>query len=294
MQDLIQPFQLETSHLRGRFVRLGSVIDQIIHQHAYPAPVAALLAETAAIALALATSLKFSGVFTLQTKGDGPVRMMVADVTHDGAVRGYAQFDRAAILRDDMKADDLLGKGYLAFTVDQGQGGDRYQGLVELQAGGMAAAVQHYFKQSEQIPTGIKAAAEYHEGHWTAGCLLVQRMPSEGGIQHEGHASPPDDAWFDNMIMLETVTPEELCRPGASLHDILFRLFHEDGVRVYETLSLRHECRCSRKRIEDVLASLPRAEILELLEDGKITVNCEFCNTHYDFLEDDIPVSPQS
>ncbi|MDR3451059.1 MAG: Hsp33 family molecular chaperone HslO [Alphaproteobacteria bacterium] len=282
--DLALPFQLESSHLRGRLVRLGDALDLILHQHAYPDPVAALLAEATVIAASLAASLKYEGVFTLQAKGDGPVRLLVADVTNDGAVRAYAQFDK-----DRLGAGgNLLGKGYLAFTCALAGADDRYQGIVALEGESLAEAVQHYFKQSEQVPTGIMAAASRDaQGHWRAGCLLLQKMPREGGINVET-STPDAEDWTRAMIVMGTCTPGELTDAGLTADALLFRLFHEEGVRVYDAHKLRHQCRCSQTRVESMLRALPQAEVEELAENGVTTVTCEFCNKNYIFSESEL------
>jgi molecular chaperone Hsp33 len=284
--NLIQPFQLESSHLRGRLGRLGSVLDLILHQHAYPDAVGTLLAEAIAIASVLASSLKYEGVFTLQAKGDGAVRLLVADVTNDGGVRAYAQFDKDK-LGNAPPDTQLLGKGYLAFTCSLAQKDDRYQGIVALEGGSLAEAVQHYFRQSEQLPTGITVSAHRDaQGRWRAGCLLLQRMPREGGINVES-ASPEAEDWTRAMIVMGTCTPHELTDAALSSEGLLFRLFHEEGVRVYESQHLRHQCRCSQTRVEGMLRSLPRAEIEGLGVEGLVTVTCEFCNKSYMFTSDD-------
>ncbi|MGH7114131.1 MAG: Hsp33 family molecular chaperone HslO, partial [Stellaceae bacterium] len=178
--DLVQPFQIEPFALRGRLVRLGPAIDRILSQHAYPEPVAAMLGEAITLAVLLAGALKYDGIFTLQTKGDGPIRLMVADVSTEGALRGYAQYDEeklAAAAGTAASARRLLGSGYIAFTVDQGEAADRYQGIVELSGSTLADCAQHYFRQSEQLQAGIKLAVGRSGpgGAWRAGGLMLQR-----------------------------------------------------------------------------------------------------------------------
>jgi molecular chaperone Hsp33 len=283
--DLVRPFQLDSSHLRGRLVRLGPALDRILHQHAYPEPVAQLLAEAVVIASALASALKYDGVFTLQTKSDGPVRMLVADVTSEGGIRAYAQYDK-----DKVHEDDLLGKGYLAFTCSLVGQEDRYQGIVALEGDTLAEAVQHYFRQSEQVPTGIMAAASRDaQGQWRGGCLLLQRMPREGGIIIET-ALPSAEAedWTRAMIVMGTCTVAELTDPALTTETLLYRLFHEEGVRVYDPHFYRHQCRCSQQRVVGMLRSLPRTEIEEMAENGVTTVTCEFCNKSYVFKAKDL------
>ena len=282
--DSVLPLQLEKSSFRGRLVRLGPVLDTIINQHAHPMPVARLLGETTVIAAALGTSLKFDGVFTLQVKSEGVVRMLVADVTSDGSVRAYAQYDATRVAEE---GGALLGEGYLAFTVDQAETDERYQGIVKLQGDSLAEAVQHYFRQSEQIPTGIMAAVRQDaKGHWHGGGLMLQRMPREGGLV-AADTSVEDD-WHRAMILMQSCTLEELTDPALEGETLLYRLFHEDGVRVFEAKALRHQCRCSRERVAGILGSLPRGEIEELAVDGIVSVTCEFCNSRYDFDEPQI------
>ena len=278
--DIVQSFQLETSHLRGRSVRLGSVLDLILHQHDYPEVIGVLLAEAIVIAVALASSLTYEGVFTLQAKGDSAIRLLVVDVKSDGGVRAYAQFDKDK-LGDRLADTRLFGKGYLAFTCSPFGKDDRYQGIVALEGGTLAEAVQHYFRQSEQLPTGIIAAAHRNaQGGWRGGCLLLQRMPREGGINVET-TTPEAEDWTRAMMLMGTCTPAELTDATLVVDDLLFRLFHEEGVRVYEPQHLRHQCRCSQDRVSAMLRSLPRAEIEELAVGGLVTVTCEFCNKSY-------------
>lgn len=283
--DLVQTFQLEASALRGRLVRLGPVMDLILHQHAYPSAVGHLLAEAIVIAAALGTALKYEGIFTFQAKGDGPVRMLVVDVTHEGGLRAYAQVKEGHDFTDAKADTGLLGKGYLAFTVDQKNKDDRYQGIVTLEGGTLSEAVQHYFRQSEQLPSGIVAAVHQDaHGRWRGGCLMVQQMPREGGIAHVSDTALEDD-WYRAMTLMGTTKPEELTDRLLGANELLYRLFHEEGVRVYEPHTFRHECRCSEQRVTNMLRALPRAEIELLADDGIVSVTCEFCNRHYKFNE---------
>jgi len=285
-QDLVQPFQLESSALRGRLVRLGPALDLILHQHAYPPAVGGLLAEAMVIACALGTALKYEGVFTFQAKGDGPVRLLVADVTSEGGLRAYAQMQEEYDFAGAAPDTELLGKGSLAFTVDQSAKDDRYQGIVTLEGGSLAEAVQHYFRQSEQLPTGIIAAVRQDaQGRWRGGCLMLQQMPREGGIGHTSDTSTEDD-WYRAMMLMGTCSMEELTDTMLMPNDILYRLFHEEGVRIYDPQAFRHECRCSETRVTEMLRALPRTEIEALAVDGLVTVTCAFCNKTYRFDEE--------
>jgi len=280
--DFIRPFQIEALGLRGRAVRLSRAADEIIHKHAYPAPVARLLAEMLTVAAALASALKYEGVFTLQTKSEGAVRLMVVDVTSEGAMRGYAQFDAEAVaaLPADASLPRLLGGGYLAFTVDQGEDTDRYQGIVELTGADLVECVQHYFRQSEQLQAGFKLAAVQQNGRWHSGVIMLQRLPRE---DQSTAAEVDDEAWSRAMILLASCTSKELLDESLPIDDLLYRLFHEDGVRVFNGHALRAQCRCSRERVGSVLRSLPRDELKELEIEGALEVTCEFCNTKYRF-----------
>ena len=287
--DLVQPFQIEAFALRGRLVRLGPTIDRILAQHDYPEPVARMLGEAITLAVVLAGALKYEGVFTLQTKGNGPVRLMVADVSSEGAVRGYAQYDAARLPREPDRAGTspsvpaLLGSGHIAFTVDQGEHTDRYQGIVELAGDTLAECARHYFRQSEQLQAGIKLAVDRTgpQQGWRAGGLMVQRVPPEGG--YGTIADDVEDGWRRAMVLMSSASAEELVDPDLPHRRLLFRLFHEDGVRVYAVHPLEARCRCSRERIEGILRSFPPDEIEDMRKERITTVTCEFCNTRYVF-----------
>src|SRR5215471_10573328 len=290
--DLVRPFEIDPFHLRGRLVRLGPVLDSIIGQHDYPPAVGALLGEALALAVALASTLKYDGVFTLQTKGDGPIRLLVADVTTKGAVRGYAQYDAERLAQATMtgavSVPRLLGAGYLAFTVDQGEDTERYQGIVALEGATLADCIHHYFRQSEQIAAGIKVAVDCGaDGAWRAGSLLIQKLPDGERAEFLGTREEREDGWRRALILMGSATSEELTDPALAPEDLLFRLFHEDGVRVFRTHGVRAECRCSRARIDRILRSLPVAERQGLGQaDGSMTVTCEFCSASYRFGRD--------
>ncbi len=291
--DLVRPFLLESSGIRGRIVRLGPLLDSILTRHDYPDAVAGLLAELLALAGALSSLMKYDGVFTLQTKGDGPVNLSVADVDAAGVLRGYAGFDaaRAAALPFDpawraMPIQPLLGQGYLAFTVDQGPDTHRYQGIVALTGESLADCLQHYFQQSEQVQTGIQVAARRGPGGWRAGCLVLQHLPEDSASS--AAARSDEDAWRRAMVLQASCTPEELLAEDLPVDDLLYRLFHEEGVRVFDVRHLREGCRCSREKLEQVLLTLPRDEVEHLKVDGRIVMVCQFCNRQFLFDDDDL------
>ena len=304
--DLVRPFQIDASALRGRLARLGSTVDEIVSRHGYPEPVAQMLGEAITLAVLLAGALKYDGVFTLQTKGNGPIRLMVADVTSEGAVRGYAQFDGEALARLEagpgpVNAEPrLLGAGYLAFTVDQGEHTERYQGIVDLDGATLAECVHHYFRQSEQIETGVlvsvqRMAGAQSPGPWRAGGLMIQRLPPSS-LEIEGEEAPhrlgfggelaleaDEDGWRRALLLMSSCKPSELTDARIAPDTLLFRLFHEEGVRVFPIHPIAAQCRCSSARIERVLQSIPREELVDLAVDGEVSVTCEFCGARYGF-----------
>jgi molecular chaperone Hsp33 len=309
--DIVLPFQIAPSGLHGRVVRLGPAVDEILRQHDYPPPVATTLAEAVAIAAALAATLKYEGVFTLQIKGDGPVRMLVADVTTDGGLRGYAQYDdaRVAALGAEGRGGAppsvprLFGAGYLAFTVDQGPHTERYQGIVELTGGTLAECAHHYFRQSEQFQAGLKVAAGEHvaaDGRraWRAGALMIQRLPPSGAQgSAEGRdvsrplaaaAEQAEEGWRRALTLAASATSAELVDPDLPAWRLVDRLFLVEGVKIYRPAEVAHRCRCSRERVLDVLASLPAEDLDHLKVNGKVEVRCEFCNRLHVFDDGDL------
>ncbi len=285
--DVIQPFQVEDAGVRGRFVRLGPALATMLARHAYPPPVATLLAETVTLAAILASALKYDGIFTLQTQSDGPVSLMVADLTSDGHLRGYARFDDAHVaqaMRDGTGAvvPKLLGSGHLAFTVDQGPRTQRYQGITPLEGATIQECAQTYFRQSEQLETAIALTADVVGEDETAraAALMVQRLPPESRRDDEA-----EDNWRRTVILMSGITSGELLDVRLTPSDILFRLYHEDGVRLFRARPVRHACRCSRAKVVRALRSFPREEIAAMGADGVIEVTCEFCGMRYRFDE---------
>ena len=282
--DLILPFQIEAQGLRGRLVRLGPLADEILHRHAYPASVARLLAEMLGLAALLAGALKYEGVFTLQTSGDGPVRLMVADVSSGGTLRGYAQFDASRLPEGgEASVPRMLGAGHLAFTVDQGDFTERYQGIVELTGATLADCVHHYFRQSEQLQCALKLGTLEEDGHWRVGAVMLQRLPPP---EESVEAEAAEDGWRRALAFMASVSSAELTDAALPPEDLLFRLFHEDGVRVFRKHPLNAGCRCSRERVAEVLRAMPVDELAALLKEGEAVVTCEFCSRQYRFDRD--------
>jgi molecular chaperone Hsp33 len=296
--NIVKPFMLESSHFRGRAARMGSVLNDILGAHDYPKPVAHLVGETALLALLLSSMLKYEGIFTLQAQGDGPISMLVADVTSDGKIRACASYkdervENARQQLSDMKSVEgsmnhlaqYLGKGYIAFTVDQtGMGGERYQGIVELQGSSLVDCVQHYFTQSEQIGTGIKMAVGQRDGQWRAGGIMLQKMPEDETVKFQSNqANLDEDDWRRAIIFLASCTENEFLDPDLLTDDLLMRLFNEEGVRVFDPRPLIKECRCSNEKVFSVLRMLSKEDREFMEKDGFITMKCEFCSREYQY-----------
>ena len=315
--DTVMPFEVAKLDLRGRVVRLGPAVDQILARHAYPQPVAKLLGEALVLTVMLGSALKIEGRFILQTQSDGPVRMLVVDFTAPDKVRACARFDKdrvaAAISSGEAGGGPLLGKGHLAMTIDKGPDMNRYQGLVTLNGGSLEDVAQEYFFRSEQIPTRVRLAVaeELRAGsggathRWRAGGIMLQFLPraakrarvTDLNVGHapdgrEPHAVEEDDAWAEGQAMISTAEDIELIDPSLSSEQLVYRLFHEPGVRVFRASPLRAECSCSRDNVEAMLKSFSQDDRDHMVEDGKISVTCEFCSANYQFAPGDVEAKP--
>jgi molecular chaperone Hsp33 len=298
--DIVLPFTVDALDVRGRVARLGEAVDAAIRQHDYPAPVSRLLAEMMALTALVGSSLKFEGRLIVQAETDGPVRLVVADFATPRYIRGLARFDAAAVTRaeeeegaGDALSRRLLGSGRLVFTIDQGEHMQRYQGMVAL-SGSLQEAVETYFASSEQIPTRVKLAAGQitDDGRrWRAGAMMIQHMPppasdaSSAGAEADASGRAEEDSghWQEAVALFDTIEDHELLDPSLSPERLLYRLFHQQGVRVFEPQPVEWRCTCSRERIEAMLKAMDESERRKLVENGRITVTCEFCSARYDF-----------
>lgn len=287
--DVVIPFQVGSGAVRGRIVRLGASIDSILSAHGFPDAPSELLGEAAALTALMGSALKFDGKLILQAKGDGAVRLLVADFVSDGAIRATASVGDVGAARG---LPALMGKGHLALTIDQGPDMDRYQGVVPLEGRSLSEAAVAYFNQSEQIPTAVRlavgrAARPGAREVWRAGGIIAQLMPEEGGARERGtattHAVEDDDAFGRAAAFLNTTQADELLDPELAPEALLYRLYHEDGVRVFEARPLRAACSCNAGKIAAVLSRYDREELLSLAEEGVIKVSCEFCRREYRF-----------
>ncbi|NTF06367.1 Hsp33 family molecular chaperone [Agrobacterium rubi] len=305
--DKVVPFQVEGLDVRGRAVQIGPLLNAILARHDYPPVVARLLAEAVVLTALIGTSLKFSGKLTLQTKSDGPVDLLVADFSAPESMRAYARFDEErlaeAMASGQTSPEQLLGDGILAFTIDQGVGMQPYQGIVPLDGSSLEDIAGTYFRQSEQLPTRVRlGVAELFDRDsdgnlrrgWRAGGIIAQFLPQaperlrqrdlHGGDGDDGAAEySEDDAWTEAVALVDTVDMDELTDPQVPAEKLLFRLFHEQGVRVYDPQLILDRCNCSRDKIKGVLSGFSAEEIQDSQENGIISVTCEFCSTTYHY-----------
>lgn len=313
VDDAILPFEVSALDVRGRLVKLGQGLDDILTKHDYPAPVGKLLGEAIVMTTLLGSSLKFKGRFILQTQTDGPVSLMIVDYIAPDRLRAYARFD-ATRVTPGHTSGALLGNGHLAMTIDQGPDMSRYQGLVALNGGTLEDAAHEYFLRSEQIPTRVRLAVgeEFRSGdgpkhRWRGGGMLMQFLPKaperarqadlDPGDAPEGsapHVIPEDDAWTEGQSLFATIEDIELIDPDLSGERLLFRLFHERGVRVFPMQPVTAKCTCSREAVASMLASFEPQARADMVENGKVVVTCEFCSSVYEFTPDEAGVNAEA
>ena len=282
-------FQLDHSPVRGRAVHLGAELDKAIGIDRYPEEVARLLGEAMMIGALVARALKFKGRLIVQCHGtnEGAVSLLMADCTTDGHIRGYARWDddQLKMIRLDSRnpgADALLGGGTFSMTIDQGPDTDQYQGLAAIEGASLSACAEHYFRQSEQIPTRIKLACGQvqtpgEKPSWRGGGMIIQQIAADGA-RGETHTD-----WETAKALFDTIGDDELIDPDTTQNTLLYRLFHEGGVRIVETAPVIAKCACSEERLRTTLASFDDSALSDMAEDGAITATCEFCANTYSF-----------
>ena len=306
--DVVLPFQLDRSDIRGRVGRLQDSLSQILHQHDYPTAVSALLAETAVLTALIGQSIKLQWKLSLQVRGDGPIRLIATDYyapTAEGAparIRAYASFDAERLVRGP--AFDQLGKGYFAVLIDQGEGTTPYQGITPLAGGSLAACAQSYFAQSEQLPTRFSVVVGQStlpgaRPEWRAAGVMLQHLPKaplrptsdEGARSDDGILSADDilsddesEDWNRANLHLDTVEELELAGPELPMPDLLYRLFHEEIPRIYPANQIAFGCTCSADRVRQSLSIYSAKDIARMTTDeGIVTADCQFCGAHYEF-----------
>ncbi len=298
--DNCTPFHIHAGAFAGRFVRLDEVLQNVLGRHNYPENVSAALAETTALAVLLANALKYKGLFTLQIQGNGPVSVLVADVTSEGKVRACAKFDEEKLksAKTLRKTDEvieevphLVGGGYMAFTIDQGAETELYQGVVDLQGKTLTELALRYFKQSEQIDTVLKLFVKRPEGEsksWQSAGIILQKTPVKGGKNLAIDEDALAEAWNEAGIFMNSLSADEVFNADLSATDILQRLFHADNLVVAKAKAYEFGCRCSRDKLFSTLSGFGKQEIEEMAEEGKITATCSFCSEKYVFDKNDL------
>jgi molecular chaperone Hsp33 len=271
-QDQFQRFIFEHSQVRGAWVQLGHSFREIIKQAPYPDSVRHLLGESLVASVLMSSTLKFQGTLSLQAAGEGALRTLMAECSHDRKIRGLARFDEQAVSGDTLH--ELLGQSRMAITITPEQG-QRYQGVVPREADNLAGCLEEYFERSEQIATSLFLFAD---GDTAAG-LLLQRLP--------GHTEEDDELWNRVNHLARTVEAEELLKLDSET--LLHRLFHEETVRLYEPEPVEFRCSCSRERTLAALESIGKEECYSILdEQGSIDMDCQFCHANYRFNRNDI------
>lgn len=290
MNDTSISFNLDNNAFRGRIVRLDNVMREIFTHAQYPDNVAAAISETTALGVLIASLMKFDGIFTLQLQGNGPISVLVADVTSAGKVRATAKYDAKAI-----KAAQVLRKtegeieptphwlehGNLIFTIDQGKNTELYQGVVDLKGKNLEECALRYFKNSEQIDTYLHLYLDKVGDVWKSAGILIQKMPQKGGKDGADDENALKELWNEDKILMDSLKKEEIF--NLDLKEVLFRLFHEHEVRVSKEQEYVFGCRCSREKLQQTLNSMKPEDIEDMVENGKITATCNFCGQVYSF-----------
>ena len=304
--DSVLPFQLDRSDIRGRVARLGGVLDGVLSQHDYPPAIEALVAEATLLTALIGQTVKLRWKLSLQVRGDGPVRLIATDYHAPAAegeparLRAYAGHDAAALA--GAAPFEQIGRGYFAILIDQGEGTTPYQGITPIAGGSLAACAETYFAQSEQLPTrfalsfGRSSEPGGPEG-WRAGGVMLQHMPkaspfaSEGGSGEGGLMGASDflegddeEHWTRANTLLDTAEAIELAGPAVAPTDLLVRLFHEEGPRVFDPQPLRFGCTCGPEKVRESLSIYSGEDIAHMTtEAGVVTADCQFCGAHYEF-----------
>lgn len=288
LEDICLPFQIEGQDIKGRIVRLGHSVDEILSSHDYPDHVSKLMGEVLAFTALIGSLMKYDGILTTQMKGDGPFRVLVSDFhkvneNMNGNIRGYASFDD--VMKESDSLEDMFGEnGYLAITIDQGKFMERYQGIVKLEGDTITDAAEEYFRSSEQLPTKVMLACDKDEnGHWQAGAIMIQHYARSAEGEHSRDEVATEDHWNTASVLLGSLKPSEMLDKNLSLQNLLIRLYHEAGVRIFDHTDVAAGCRCSEDKIRTALSSLDLQELKDVSDEGTITVTCDFCKTDHKF-----------
>lgn len=288
LEDECLPFQIEGQDIKGRVVRLGRSVNEILTKHNYPDHVSKKMGEALAFTALIGSLMKYDGILTTQMKGDGPFRVLVCDFhkereTMNGNVRGYASYDET--IEDNDNISELFGENsYMAITIDQGKFMERYQGIVSLEGESLTDAAEEYFKSSEQLPTKVKFSCEKDEnGTWHAGAIMIQHYARNTEAEYSRDEETTENNWNTASVLLNTLKTSELLDVNLSLQDLLIRLYHEAGIRIFGHTSIAAGCRCNEEKIRTTLSSLDLDELKDIAENDIIEVTCDFCTTTHKF-----------
>ena len=289
----ILPFTIDSSALGGRVVRMHDCINTILQRHNYPYAVSVLLGEFITLGVSLATALKCDGVCTFEARGNGAVSLLVADITANGAVRGYAEITGDIATYSNIQntlVSSLMGTGHMMFTVDQASTKHRYQGIVELNRPNWEQCMAQYFKKSMQCESVFRVACTQTKNGWVSGCVALQKMPKKMPKEsHKYNTETENENWNRLCILLKSLTGTELTDIHISNKDLLLRLYHQEAIRIYTPTLLHDTCRCSRQKMLNAIMQIPESERGELLDkDGVISVHCAYCATTKTFTPQDI------
>ncbi len=281
LNNHVIPFQLGNNTVRGNIVRLQTVVSEIVKRHKYPANIESLFADTLSITACLGSRMKHDGVFTIQAKGTGDVNTLFSDITSDGSLRGYVSLI-PGFSNLESNLNLLMGSGHVSFTLDQGKHTKRYQGIVSLGEPSMSKTTELYFNNSEQLETKFLTYNYFdieknnRKNLFSAGLIMLQKMPVKNSFDEENN----EEIWKNSLNFLSTLGKEEFLSNNLSSKEILYRLFNELEITVYDEIIIQDQCRCSEKKIRFAINNLSKKELKEIAdENGKVTVVCEFCKT---------------
>ena len=281
LNNNVIPFQLGNNSVRGNIVRLQTVVSEIVKRHEYPTNVESLFADTLTITACLGSRMKHDGVFTIQAKGTGDVHTLFSDITSDGFLRGYVGLN-AGFKSTESNLNSLMGSGHISFTLDQGKHTKRYQGIVSLEESSMSKTTELYFNNSEQLETKFLTFNYFdieknnRKNLFSAGLIMLQKMPFKNSFDEESN----EEIWQNSLNFLSTLGKEEFLSTNLTSEEILYRLFNELEITVYDEIIIQDQCRCSEEKIKFAIKNLSKKELRDIAdENGNVKVVCEFCKT---------------
>lgn len=308
-EDIVLPFSLSSTGIRGRLVKLGPSLGQALKRHSYPTVVSQMLGEFLALGAMLSTTIKYEGTLTIQINSDGPINLLVSNVSSAGVMRGYANFDKVSVEEllldknsDCLSIKKIIGEGHLAFTVDQGPDMERYQGIVALEGDTLASCAKQYFYQSEQIVTDVIIMAAEYGGYMRSGAIMLQKLPESqvdtvitkqafqtpDNSQDKVQFSEVEEDWNRATMLMSSIKYHELLNPNISAQSLAFRLFHSEKVCGFSERKIKFGCQCSRDTVKRTLQAFTKTDIEEMFIDNEISVKCQFCGSEETFNKQDL------